>query len=306
MSSTADIPEAVLKAASTWKNNIPLAFLTDEFVNSQRAKMCSFAHSFLSHPDADMWTSDDTMDYGTWERATHRELQLMARFFPAKAKIWEMYHKEFNFGGKIPAVRWPARVKYNTLLRANTLPSGPHYPIENAKPLWVRAEDHASALVKEDLEAKNRALESRINDLANMFATQKSPAHVPPKPPKSGASNPAANTAQAGQSFRPQAGAQRGQGSATRNADAPKRPQFCFVCGGTSHWHKYCTATSQVNGRDLLTRNNRRTWVFPDLTHQQNDFCLGDARLHYPSLPSTLDSVVPVVTPPSRLELPSV
>jgi hypothetical protein len=81
------------------------------------------------------------------------------------AVVWERYYSRFDFSGRIPASRWPARLKYNNLVASHTLPSSGRKPIDNTDHLLTKAEDFAASRVRQEFEQKQKATEAKLNEL---------------------------------------------------------------------------------------------------------------------------------------------
>jgi hypothetical protein len=252
VSNIAGLPPAVLKAVKNWDAHLSFVFLSDEFLKLPTAKLTSYTHGVLYHPLIDTMTSEDRLDVKTWERCARRYLNLLQKFFPDRASLWEDYYNEFYFGGKISDARWQTRLEYDILHRSNTLPSSDDAPDDTIDELWVLAEEAANDKARAD--ARLEAAE----DAKKLIAMSSSAR--PWSERKQGNQQNASDSRHSGEAGFPSGPGGSKSKSAAQKTN-PKAAQFCFACGGRSHWSSSCKATSQVNGKDMLVaRDNSRVW----------------------------------------------
>jgi hypothetical protein len=242
----------VLKAATKWTSHISFSFLTDEFIKLPTAKLTSYAHGVLSHPLIDTVTSEDRLDVKTWERCARRFISLLQLNFPPLAAEWEDYYNHWYFGGKISDARWQARLEYDILHRAHTLPPADEPPSDDLDSLWLLAEEAASAKARAD--ARHEAAED-----AKKILAQIANAHPWSERTQRTSQNNSDAQAPTDSGFRVGQGVSKAKSTAQKSPTKPV--QFCIACGGRNHWSSSCKAGTQINGRELLVaRDSSRVW----------------------------------------------
>jgi hypothetical protein len=196
----------------------------------------------------------------TWERCCRRFLSLLQKNFPSLAAEWEEYYNNFYFGGKISDARWQARLEYDILHRAHTLPSGGEPPSDAIDSLWLIADESAAEKARAD--ARHEAAEDAKRLMAQVASARTwSERSQRPSQNKTDTQQPSDSGFRSGQgSSKPtKGGAQKSN---------PKPTQFCIACGGRNHWASSCKAGLQINGKEMLVaRDSSRVWCLVGGAH---------------------------------------
>jgi hypothetical protein len=200
------------------------------------------------------------MPFDQWQRAAQHFLNLIKRFWPEYFEAWDKYYLGFYFGGCISSECWPAARAYDKILRDECRPSKGLLPAFDVQTFWDKAEEItlilAKKLLREEIQTEMKAM------MAANVPSKASQAAAAPVQGGKEQCNSVAAVASSSSNVTSAPPLFQGRQAATQTPH-----QFCYRCGSRSHWNGGCTATQQVNGKELqVAVNTRGAVVLRDLS----------------------------------------